>query len=105
MATAKTTKPTDENVLELVVDGKSYSINLDDLTVDEIEVIEDEFDKPAEELTSSDWKRTKMLRCIVYFLLRRDGQEVTLEEIGDLKLSDIGEPDGPPTKRQSAAKP
>jgi hypothetical protein len=99
MATQKKKEP--EGVLKLAVNGREYEINLDDLTVDEIEVIEDEFDKPADELTPSDWKRTKMLRCIVYFLLKRDGQDVTLEEVGDIKLAEIGDP---PTKR-SAAKP
>ena len=105
MATAKTPAAKKEDKLELAINGRVYSLDLNDLTVDEIEVIEDEFDKPAAELTKSDWKRTKMLRCLVYFLLRRDGQDVSIEEIGDLKLDDISEPDGPPTKRRSAAKP
>lgn len=106
MATAKQNgaKPKDE--LQLSINGRAYSMNLDDLTIDEIEVIEDAFDKPADELTSSDWKRTKMMRCLVYFLMRRDGQDVSLEDVGEISLSGIedGTDSDPPTKRRSAAK-
>ena len=104
MATAKADKPKD-GLLELAINGRKYSIDLDDLTVDEIEVVEDEFDKPVDELTSSDWRRTKMIRCLVYFLLRRDGQDVSMEDVREIRLQDIAEPEAdPPTKRRSPAK-
>jgi len=107
VATAKQNgaKPKDSE-LTLAINGREYTMDLDDLTVDEIEIIEDEFDKPAGELTSSDWQRTKMTRCLVYFLLRRDGQDVTMDDVREIRLQDVGDQEAdPPTKRRSAAKP
>ena len=102
----KKTPPTEDGHLTLVINEREYTMDLDDLTVDEIKVIEDTFDKPADELTPSDWKRTKMIRCLVYFLLRRDGQDVTMEDVGEIRLSDVAEgKTDPPTNGRSRSKP
>ena len=97
--------PKQDDTITLVINGKRYEFKPDDLTVDEIEVIEDEFDKPISAMSGEDWQRTKMTRCIVYILLNRDGN-ASMEEVRALKLSDLADPEdaGPPTKRRSPAK-
>ena len=67
---------------DIKINGKSYS--LDDLTLDEAEQLEDAFDASLEEI---DFRRTKVIKQVVFLLLRRDNPELTLAEVGQIKVA------------------
>jgi len=96
-------KQNDEGVLELAINGRIYSLDVSDLKADELEVIEDVFDKPIDEMRKSDWKRHKAIRCFVYFMLRRAGEDVALDEVDLDLVTDAPEGKSPPTNGRSSA--
>jgi len=72
----------DETGLLLYVDGRPYNAN--DLTLNEVEEIEDACGGVA--LEQLDFARAKVLKAIVYTLLKRDDPEVTMDRVGAIKL-------------------
>lgn len=91
--------------LRFKVGGREYRMaSFDDLTYDEIEMIEDAFDKPLEEI---DIRRAKAQRWMIYISLRRAGQNVKFEELGQIKFTDVqdaDEADVGPTSPDAAGK-
>ena len=86
-------KPAEEaDETRIRFDGRDYTIpSLDDLTYEEIELIEDAFDKPFAEI---DTRRAKFQRWMVFLTLKRgdakvDGQPVTFANIGGIQYADI----------------
>lgn len=73
---------TDETGLLLYVDGRPYDAT--DLTLNEVEEIEEACGGIA--LENLDFGRAKVLKAIVYTLLRRDDPDVSMERVGALKL-------------------
>jgi hypothetical protein len=69
----------------LRINGKDYDAT--DLTLNEVEAIEDMCGDVS--LDQLDLGRAKTLKAIVYVLLRRDDPEITLEQAGDVKLSEV----------------
>lgn len=78
--------------------AEHLNLDLNDLTIAEIETIEDLTDLPIDAFTSPSAKRGKMLRAIGYVLKRREDPSFTWEQAGDLRinLDDGGADDGPP---------
>lgn len=61
-------------------------INMDHLTVEEIEDIEEIIDAPIDSLQDPTKRKGKLLRAIVYVLSRRDNPEFTLEQAGKKRI-------------------
>lgn len=68
--------------LLLYIDGRAYDAT--DLTLNEVEEIEDACGGVA--LEELDLGRAKVLKAIIYTLLKRDDPSVTMQRVGDLKL-------------------
>lgn len=64
-------------------------INLDDLTVGEIEELEDLTDMPLDALSKEGTKRGKFMRALAYISVRRTNPDFTWEEAGSIKVRDI----------------
>jgi hypothetical protein len=63
------------------VEGVEYDIS--DLTWDEVEQIEEQFDSAFAEL---DFGRSKVMRAIVLALIRHTRPDATAEELGKVKI-------------------
>jgi hypothetical protein len=64
-------------------------LSLDDLTVGEIEEIEDLLDMPLDALSKEGTKRGKFMRALAFISVRRTNPEFTWEEAGNIKVRDI----------------
>lgn len=73
---------TDEGVV--YIDGKPYDIT--QLTLGEVEDIEETFDAPLDQL---DWGRAKVRKLIVLTLLRRDNPDLTEDEVRSLRYTKL----------------
>jgi hypothetical protein len=58
-----------------------------DLTLDEMETIEDIVDAPA--ASWAECKQARLFKAMVYVLKRRDDPKYTLEKAGKLKMSEL----------------
>jgi hypothetical protein len=79
------------------INGVSY--DLDDLTLDEVELIEDT--AGGVPFSEVNYGSAKGMKAFAYALMRRDNPEVTLEEVGKVKIvgfetADEEMPDLPP---------
>ena len=70
----------------LRIDGKDY--DLEELTLDEVEQIEEALDAGIGEI---DLRRAKVIKVIVYTLMRRDNPALTLKEVGQIKMVSLAE--------------
>lgn len=70
------------------IDGREY--DTDDLTLDEVETVEDLCDSALDEI---DWRRAKAIKAMVFVLKRRDNPDVTLDDIGAIRVVDLVEKD------------
>lgn len=93
------TNPTDAGVdseFTVTIDGKTY--RLDDLTVGEVEELEQLTGQPW---TLIDFSSMTVMRRLAFYFLRREDPAFTLEAAADLKLSrfrvEQPEPDTRPT--------
>lgn len=77
-------------------------IDINDLTLNEIDAIEDEFGKALAEI---DFTVAKSLRFLVWQVLKRDNPDATLEDAGNIRPGDIAgeEPDPTPARKGRAA--
>lgn len=71
-----------ETILRLNIDGREYDAA--DLTLDEVEAIEDACGGVS--LEQLDFARAKVLKAIVFTLLKRDEPDVTMDRVGAIKL-------------------
>ena len=71
---------------KLRIEGKNY--DLEELTLDEVEQIEEALDAGIGEI---DLRRAKVIKVIVYTLMRRDNPALTLEEVGQIKMVSLAE--------------
>jgi len=70
----------------LRIEGRDYDAT--DLTLDEVEEIEETIGVSLEEI---DIGRAKVLKAIVYTLLKRDDPEVTMETVGKIRMRSLFE--------------
>lgn len=80
----------------LRINGKTY--DLEELTLDEVEQIEDACGNALAEL---DLRRAKVIKQIVYVLMRRDEPELNIAEVGALQIASLIEE---PSTNGAAAK-
>jgi len=91
-----------DDTLKLKVDGKQYEIAPDDLTLDEVELIETRSGLPIED---TNFGLATNLKSLLFIAKRRKDPRVTLEAIGNVKLSALEEPDPEPRPPKAAKKP
>ena len=68
------------------MDGETVEIDLDDLTIEEVEIFEEITGIPIDELGGAGKPKGKMLRALAYLSKRRTDPSITLEEVGRLRL-------------------
>lgn len=71
-----------------------FVIDLNDLTIEEIEVLEDITDAPFDEALKPGRKRGKVLRALAFIVNRREDPDFTLEQAGALKITLTGDSSG-----------
>lgn len=69
------------------------SLDIQDLTVEEIEIIEDYLDLPIDKAFGPDAKRGKLLRAVAFVTKRREDPSYTMEQAGSLKVQMAGDSD------------
>lgn len=62
-------------------------VDLEDLSVQEIEDIEEYLDMPMDEMFKAGARRGKVLRAIGWIVKRREDPSFTIEDAGSLKIS------------------
>lgn len=73
----------DDAKLAFTVDGKRYEIDMDDLEFGEVELLEEAFDLPFEEI---DLRRMKAMRLIVFIAMRRKDPDVSMDDVAHIKI-------------------
>lgn len=71
------------------------NIDLDSITIAEIEEIEEAAGAPFDQVFQSDKPKGKMLRAMAYVIMRRDNPDLTWEEAGKVVIRLGGEEDDP----------
>jgi hypothetical protein len=78
----------------LKIDGREYP--LDDLTLDDLEELEEQMGVPMDQIN---WNSAKAMKHAAALIIRRSGREFTLEDAGRITigslLPDDGNGDGP----------
>ncbi|MFF4430499.1 hypothetical protein ACN20G_14510 [Streptomyces sp. BI20] len=77
-------KKTAENVGTL---GEVLSIDIDSLSIDEIDIIEDIIDGPLDQLAKPGARKAKLLRAMAVVIKRREDPTFTAEDAGKLRIS------------------
>ncbi|MFF0144630.1 hypothetical protein ATK36_3189 [Amycolatopsis sulphurea] len=62
------------------------SIDIDELTIAEIETVEDIIDAPIESVAKPGTRKGKFLRALAFVIKRREDPMFTIEQAGDLKI-------------------
>ncbi|MGY5131275.1 hypothetical protein ACWGJW_02440 [Streptomyces nigrescens] len=61
-------------------------MDIDSLTIDEIEVIEEIIDGPLDALAAPGAKKAKLLKAMAYVIKRRENPDFTIEDAGRLRI-------------------
>lgn len=67
--------------------GELLSIDLDSLSIEEIETIEEILDAPLDSLAKPNVRRGKMLRAMAVVIKRRTDPTFSIEDAGRLRIS------------------
>ncbi len=65
-------------------------VNLDELTIEEIEILEDILDAPFDKAFAPDAKRGKAMRALAFIAMRRLDPNVTIEDVGKVRINSFG---------------
>lgn len=71
----------------MTTNDEHLTFDFDDLTVDEIEAIEDALDAPLDLAFAPGQRKGKALRVMAWVIRRRTDPTFTLEQAGKLKIS------------------
>lgn len=97
-----------DDVIRITIDGKTHSINPDDLELGEIEVIEDAVDRPIGDV---DFGRIKAVRALVYVIMHRDDPSFTMDDARSMRSGALSwdepepEPEPEPESKTNGARP
>jgi hypothetical protein len=100
----------DDDMIRVSIDGRTYTLDENDLELGEIEMLEDELDAPIEQI---DFNRAKAMRVLVYLVIHRENPDFTMDDAKAVKVSALvppteePEPDGvtaPKRPTKAAAK-
>jgi glucose-6-phosphate 1-dehydrogenase len=92
----------DDDIFAIQVEGKNYSIDMNELEVGEIEIIENAVDKPMEEI---DFRRATALRALLYVVIRRNDPNFTMDDAQSLKWRTIEDPPEEQPEAKANGKP
>lgn len=67
--------------------GELLSVDIDSLSIEEIELIEEVLDAPLDSLAKPGARRGKMLRAMALVIKRRTDPEFSIEDAGRLRIS------------------
>lgn len=75
--------------------AKEVQFDINELTLAEVEELEDLLDCPIDKAFSANGKKAKALRAIVWLQSRRTNPDFTWDEAGQVKMTEVnlGEPD------------
>jgi len=85
----------------IVIDGKSYTLEMNDLELGELELIEDVLDAPVDEI---DFRRTRAMRVIAYVLIHREDESFTMDDAKRIKIGAFSDAT-PPASEPGAKRP
>jgi hypothetical protein len=74
------------------------SLNIDSLTLDEIDAIEEIIDAPLDTLSKPGMRKAKLLKAMAYVIKRRDNPDFTIEDAGKLRIQLKTKPKADPTE-------
>ena len=63
-----------------------FTLDVNELTIDDIETIEEITGKPIDALSDPDMPKGKMMRAIAFVQARRTDPDATIESVGKLKM-------------------
>ncbi|MFD5640737.1 hypothetical protein ACFWIP_02945 [Streptomyces anulatus] len=63
-----------------------FSLDIDSLSLNEIESIEDIIDGPLDSLAKPGAKKARMLKAMAYVVKRREDPNFTIEDAGNLRV-------------------
>ncbi|MEU9388672.1 hypothetical protein AB0D86_01565 [Streptomyces sp. NPDC048324] len=75
--------------------GNVLSLDIDSLSIDEIEIIEDIIDGPLDQLAKPGARKAKLLRAMAVVIKRRDDPSFTAEDAGSLRIEFKKKPKDP----------
>ena len=78
------------------------SIDIDDLTIGEIETIEDIIDDSIDSIGKPGSRKGKFLKAVAYVVMKRDNPEFTLEDAANVRLDVKGGATGPKADAEAA---
>ncbi|MBD0712556.1 hypothetical protein OHA38_20445 [Streptomyces sp. NBC_01732] len=81
--------------------GEVLSIDLDSLSIDEIETIEEIIDGPLDDLAKPGARKAKMLRAMALVIMQRKDPSFTAADAGKLRISLKGKKKADPTQRSA----
>jgi hypothetical protein len=74
------------------------SLNIDSLTLDEIDAIEEIIDAPLDTLSKPGMRKAKLLKAMAFVIKRRDNPDFTIEDAGKLRIQLKTKPKADPTE-------
>jgi hypothetical protein len=66
----------------MAVEPQTVSIDIETLSIEEVEIIEDMLGLPIDKLTDPNTPKGRMMRAIAYVIARRTDPTVTPEDVG-----------------------
>ncbi|WP_406138807.1 hypothetical protein OH828_14430 [Streptomyces anulatus] len=71
---------------ETAVPSDVFSLDIDSLSLNEIEAIEDIIDGPLDSLAKPGAKKARMLKAMAFVVKRREDPNFTIEDAGNLRV-------------------
>ncbi|MFJ7419779.1 hypothetical protein ACIQXD_14355 [Streptomyces uncialis] len=71
------------------------SLDIDSLSIDEIEIIEDIIDGPLDQLAKPGARKSKLLRAMAVVIKRRDDPSFSAKDAGKLRIAFKSKPKDP----------
>ncbi|MDX2390187.1 hypothetical protein NJL88_08930 [Streptomyces sp. DK15] len=75
--------------------GEVLSIDIDSLSIDEIDLIEETIDGPLDQLAKPGARKAKLLRAMALVIKRREDPTFTAEDAGKLRIQLKAAPKNP----------
>jgi len=75
---------------------ESLEIDLNELTIEEVELLEDILDAPFDQAFAANAKRGKAMRALAFIAMRRIDPDVTVEDVGKVRISALPQRKGNP---------
>lgn len=91
-----------ENVVKLKVDDRVYTVDFDDLEIDEIGTIEDLTGKSVQDI---DWYSARGMQGLLWIAMHRSDPRVSLQDVGKVKFSAIKDADDTPADESKPKRP